>query len=234
MKNTRKIAVIIVAGGSGRRMGGPLPKQFMSIGGKPILMHTIERFAEVLPGARLVLVLARNRIQYWKELCQEYTFLIPHTVCPGGETRFDSVRQGLEEAGEAELIAVHDGVRPLVNSALIERAIADARTFGAVIPVVTPVDSLREIGEEGNRIVDRTRYRIVQTPQVFHAGVIRSAYSRPCSSDFTDDASVVEAAGEKIYLCEGDYSNIKITTPIDMITAEALLDVQAPPTPLDE
>lgn len=228
------IAVIIVAGGSGRRMGGSLPKQFMTIGGKPILMHTLQRFADVLPGARLVLVLPASRISYWQELCREYGFGVPHTVCPGGETRFDSVRLGLEQIGKARLVAVHDGVRPLVNGALIERAVADARVFGAVIPVVTPVESMRRIDLEGSHIVDRSQYRIVQTPQVFHAEVIRKAYGQPCRGEFTDDASVVEASGHPVYLCEGDYANLKITTPVDLVTAEALLAEEAVPKPVDE
>lgn len=226
---TQRVAVIIVAGGSGRRMGGNLPKQFMTIGGKPILMHTIQRFAEVLKNPRLVLVLPASRVEYWKELCKEYTFTLTHTICEGGETRFDSVKRGLEHIGDVTLVAVHDGVRPLVSGDLIQRAVADAKVFGAVVPVVTPIDSLRQIDDEGNHIVDRTRLRIVQTPQVFHAGVIGKAYALPCRNTFTDDASVVEASGHDIYLCEGDYANIKITTPIDIITAEALLTAQAEP-----
>ena len=227
---TQRVAVIIVAGGSGRRMGGKLPKQFMTIGGKPVLMHTIQRFAEVLNNPLLVLVLPSSRIEYWKELCQEYHFNIPHTLCEGGDTRFESVKRGLEHIGEASLVAIHDGVRPLVSGELIQRAIADAKVFGAVIPVVTPIDSLRQIDDEGNHIIDRTRLRIVQTPQVFHAKVIRKAYELPYSHEFTDDASVVEASGHDIFLCEGDYANIKITTPIDIITVEALLTAQVEPT----
>ncbi len=222
-----QVAVIIVAGGSGRRMGGKLPKQFMTIGGKPILMHTLQRFVDVLKNPQIILVLPTARIEYWKELCRTYGFNQPHIICEGGETRFDSVKRGLEHIGEASLVAIHDGVRPLVSGALIQRAIADAKVFGAVIPVVTPIDSLRQIDAEGNHIIDRTQLRIVQTPQVFHAKVIRKAYEQPYSSAFTDDASVVEASGHDICLCEGDYANLKITTPIDIITAEALLTAQA-------
>ncbi len=227
---SQQVAVIIVAGGSGRRMGGKLPKQFMTIGGKPILMHTIQRFAEVLKNPQIILVLPSSHIEYWKELCKEYGFNQPHTICEGGETRFDSVKQGLEHIGNASLVAIHDGVRPLVSSDLIQRSIADAKVFGAVIPVVTPIDSLRQIDEEGNHIIDRSKLRIVQTPQVFHAKVIRKAYEQPYSKTFTDDASVVEASGHDICLCEGDYANLKITTPIDIITAEALLTAQDEPT----
>ena len=170
-------------------------------------MHTIERFAEALPGCRIILVLPRSRTAYWQTLCEDYGFSVQHLVCEGGETRFDSVHNGLKLVGDADLVAIHDGVRPLVSAGLIRRAVADAEEFGAVVPVVTPTDSLREVGREGSCIVDRSRYRNVQTPQ------------------FTDDASVVEWAGGRVYLCEGEYSNIKITTPIDRITAEALLDL---------
>ena len=221
---TPRTAVIIVAGGSGLRMGGALPKQFLTIGGKPILMHTILRFTRTLEGCRVVLVLPRSHVEYWQSLCQDYGFTEPHAICVGGETRFESVRNGLECVGDAELVAVHDGVRPLVSGEVILRAVEDARVFGAVIPVVTPVDSLREIREDGSHVVDRSTYRIVQTPQVFKSKILRKAYEQPYQESFTDDASVVEASGSRVYLCEGAYSNIKITTPIDLITAEALLE----------
>lgn len=218
-----RTAVIIVAGGSGARMGARLPKQFLPVGGEPILMHTIRRFAETLGSGRLIVVLPESHIGYWEKLCREYGFDIPHTVCRGGETRFDSVRCGLGYIGSAEIVAVHDGVRLFVSPDVIRRAIQDAREYGAVIPVVTPVDSLRGIDAGGSHIVARDDYRIVQTPQVFRTKVIRKAYEQPYDPRFTDDASVVEAAGGRIYLCEGCYSNIKITTPVDMLTAEALL-----------
>ena len=213
MKNaTDSIAVIIVAGGSGARMGARLPKQFLPLDGRPVLMHTVQRFADALPQSRIVVV-----------LCRRHGFAVPHIVCTGGANRFESVSNGLRHAGEAELIAVHDGVRPLVSREIIERATEDARTYGAVIPVVRPIDSMRRIDRDGSRIVDRSLYRIVQTPQVFRADILRNAYARPFDERFTDDASVVEAAGQPVYLCEGSYENIKITTPVDMLTAEALL-----------
>ncbi len=161
-------AVIIVAGGSGVRMGAALPKQFLPLKGRPILMHTIERFAGALPGCRIILVLPRSRTAYWQTLCEDYGFSVQHLVCEGGETRFDSVHNGLKLVGDADLVAIHDGVRPLVSAGLIRRAVADAEEFGAVVPVVTPTDSLREVGREGSCIVDRSRYRIVQTPPVVH------------------------------------------------------------------
>ena len=217
------IAVIIVAGGSGSRMQARQPKQFLPIGGRPILMHTVERFAEALEGCRIVVVLPKTHITHWQSLCKEYGFDRTHTLCEGGQTRFESVRRGLAHIGDAELVAVHDGVRPLVSGDMIRRTVEDARTFGAAIPVVPPVDSLRELDGTASRIVDRSRFRIVQTPQTFRASVIREAYERPYDERFTDDASVVEACGHEIHLCEGAYSNIKITTPVDMAIAEALL-----------
>ena len=217
------VAVIIVAGGSGSRMLARQPKQFLPIGGRPILMHTVERFAEALDGCRIVVVLPQSHIAYWRELCREYGFDRPHEICEGGQNRFESVRRGLAHIGDAEIVAVHDGVRPLVSRDIILRTVEDARRFGAVIPVVPPVDSLREIDDTSSRIVDRSRFRIVQTPQTFRAAVIREAYEHPYDERFTDDASVVEACGHEIHLCEGAYSNIKITTPADMVTAEALL-----------
>ena len=210
MKNaTDSIAVIIVAGGSGARMGARLPKQFLPLDGRPVLMHTVQRFADALPQSRIVVVLPSSHIEYWDKLCRRHGFAVPHIVCTGGANRFESVSNGLRHAGEAELIAVHDGVRPLVSREINERATEDAR--------------MRRIDRDGSRIVDRSLYRIVQTPQVFRADILRNAYARPFDERFTDDASVVEAAGQPVYLCEGSYENIKITTPVDMLTAEALL-----------
>ena len=166
MKNaTDSIAVIIVAGGSGARMGARLPKQFLPLDGRPVLMHTVQRFADALPQSRIVVVLPSSHIEYWDKLCRRHGFAVPHIVCTGGANRFESVSNGLRHAGEAELIAVHDGVRPLVSREIIERATEDARTYGAVIPVVRPIDSMRRIDRDGSRIVDRRLYRIVQTPK---------------------------------------------------------------------
>ena len=218
-------AVIIVAGGSGVRMGAALPKQFLPLKGRPILMHTIERFAEALPGCRIILVLPRSRTAYWQTLCEDHGFSVQHLVCEGGETRFDSVHNGLKLVGDADLVAIHDGVRPLVSAGLIRRAVADAEEFGAVVPVVTPTDSLREVGREGSCIVDRSRYRIVQTPQVFDAGLLKAALQSVLTEHaaLTDDCSAVERLGKAVYLTDGDEENIKITTPLDLIVAEAIL-----------
>ena len=218
-------AVIIVAGGSGVRMGAALPKQFLPLKGRPILMHTIERFAGALPGCRIILVLPRSRTAYWQTLCEDHGFSVQHLVCEGGETRFDSVHNGLKLVGDADLVAIHDGVRPLVSAGLIRRAVADAEEFGAVVPVVTPTDSLREVGREGSCIVDRSRYRIVQTPQVFDAGLLKAALQSALTEHaaLTDDCSAVERLGKEVYLTDGDEENIKITTPLDLIVAETIL-----------
>lgn len=225
MKNaTDSIAVIIVAGGSGARMGARLPKQFLPLDGRPVLMHTVQRFADALPQSRIVVVLPSSHIEYWNKLCRRHGFAVPHIVCTGGANRFESVSNGLRHAGEAELIAVHDGVRPLVSREIIERATEDARTYGAGHSGRQTIDSMPAY--RPRRQPDRrpgALYRIVQTPQVFRADILRNAYARPFDERFTDDASVVEAAGQPVYLCEGSYENIKITTPVDMLTAEALL-----------
>lgn len=204
-------------------MQSDLPKQFMNLSGRPILMHTIERFSLTIPQCSIVVVLPSDYVHFWEELCAKHTFTVEHRVCTGGENRFESVRNGLQWIGDASLVAIHDGVRPLVSRELIERTIADAQALGAVIPVVTPVDSMREVDDHGNHIVNRTHYRIVQTPQVFRADILRVAYARPYDPIYTDDASVVESAGGKIYLCEGSCNNLKITTPVDLLTAESLL-----------
>ena len=191
-------------------------------------MHTIERFATALPGCRIVVVLPHDRHTFWQSLCVEHGFALPHRVCDGGATRFESVRNGLAEIGDAEVIAVHDGVRPLVTSELIRRVVEAAEQSGAAIPVVLPNDSLREIELEGeSRIVDRSRYRMVQTPQVFLRSVLLEAYRQPYNNALTDDASVVEYVGGTITLCEGDYANLKTTTPTDCLIAEVLMKRQS-------
>ena len=212
-------AVIIVAGGSGRRMGASLPKQFLFLGNEPVLVRTVRAFAEALPGAELVVVLPEAHIAYWRDLAARFD--VPrHTAVAGGSERFDSVRQGLEAVSdEAELIAVHDGVRPLASRELILRTFAAARKEGAV----APADSVRTVDGDASHPLDRSRLRLVQTPQVFRADLLRRAYAADFSPAFTDDASVVEAAGHAVALCEGDRRNLKITAPEDLLCAEALL-----------
>ncbi|WP_293711632.1 2-C-methyl-D-erythritol 4-phosphate cytidylyltransferase [uncultured Parabacteroides sp.] len=225
--------VLIVAGGKGLRMGGDLPKQFIPLEGKPVLMHTLEAFHRWDASAELVLVLPEDHQPYWNMLCREIGCKVPHRIANGGETRFHSVRNGLEflseeienasERNEKALIAVHDGVRPFVSSEVIETCFNEAEKNGAVIPVMPMIDSLRETDEKGSHPVDRSRYFAVQTPQVFCADLLLKAYEQDFTSLFTDDASVVEAMGEAIHMVTGNRENIKITTPFDLLIAEALI-----------
>lgn len=220
------IGVIIVAGGSGRRMGSALPKQFLMLHNRPVLAHTIDRMHEALPAARIVVVLPEEHIPLWRNLAARFD-IARHEVTAGGSERFHSVANGLAALGDGvRLIAVHDGVRPLASKKLILRALLEAKKSGAAIPVVAPADSYRIIDGETSHPIDRSRLRIVQTPQVFDAALLREAYRQPFSAAFTDDASVVEAAGHAVTLCEGERENIKITTPSDLDMAEAILNAR--------
>ena len=215
-----RVGVIIVAGGSGKRMGGSLPKQFSLVGGEPILARTINAFRKALPASRIVVVLPAEYIEFWKNFSARFE-VAKHSIVEGGEERFYSVRNGIEALSDAvDLIAVQDGVRPFASKELILRAVACAAEHGSAIPVVKAVDSYRVVEGEGSKIIDRTPLRIVQTPQIFAAPILRAAYDTEFRSEFTDDASVVEYSGEKVALCEGEYNNFKITTPDDMIIAE--------------
>lgn len=218
--------VIIVAGGSGRRMGATLPKQFMMLGNEPILSHSINRIHEALPAAEIVVVLPEEHIALWRNIAARFD-VAHHKITAGGTERFYSVKNGLKElSDDVKIIAVHDAVRPLASKKLIIKLILEAEKSVAVIPVVAPVDSFRKIEGDNSKIIDRSALRIVQTPQVFDATILRRAYEQDFSSTFTDDASVVEAIGEKITLCEGERGNIKITTPEDMVIATALLEAE--------
>ncbi|MBR2013991.1 MAG: 2-C-methyl-D-erythritol 4-phosphate cytidylyltransferase [Alistipes sp.] len=218
-----KRGVIIVAGGVGQRMGATMPKQFMMLGQEPILARTINLFSEALPKAELVVVLPEEHIALWRNLAARFD-VAPHKIAPGGKERFDSVKSGLAAlSDEVKTIAVHDAVRPLATKKLIIRLALAAEEAEAVIPVVAPHDSIRQVEGESSHIVDRSLLRMVQTPQFFQAEVLRKAYSQTYSPLFTDDASVVEAAGHKITLAEGEEQNIKITTPIDLTIAEAII-----------
>jgi len=224
--------VIIVAGGRGLRMGADLPKQFIPVEGKPVLMYTLEAFSEWDSSAVLVLVLPEDHQEYWRMLCKEIGCKVSHHIVNGGETRFHSVRNGLEflseELGvspdrkEKALIAIHDGVRPFVAEEVIENCFVNAEQEGNAIPVIPVVDSLRELTDEGNHPVNRADYFAVQTPQVFHSDILLRAYTQPYSKEFTDDASVVEAMGETISMVPGNRENIKITTPFDLLIAKSL------------
>lgn len=218
--------VIIVAGGSGRRMGGSLPKQFMMLGNEPILARSINRIHEALPAAEIVVVLPKDHIELWKNIAARFE-VAEHKIACGGEERFHSVLNGLQAMSEeVEYIGIHDAVRPLVSKRLIIKLMLEAEKNAAVIPVVAPPDSYRKVEGELSHIIDRSTLRIVQTPQVFQASVLRKAYEQEFSPSFTDDASVVEMAGHKITLVEGERENIKITTPVDMTIAEAIITMQ--------
>ena len=217
---------IIVAGGSGSRMQQELPKQFIKVAGKPILMLTIEQFYSYNPSIRLIVVLPKEQLDTWRSLCKEHNFTVFHMTVPGGATRFESVKNGLGAVMGDGLIAVHDGVRPFIQPETIKAAFVAAENYGSGVVAVSSKDSIRELTAEGSIAVPRTNYKLVQTPQVFQASILKKAYEQPEQVYFTDDASVVESIGEKITLVEGSYRNIKITTPEDLILAEAFAKEQ--------
>lgn len=218
---------IIVAGGKGLRMGGDIPKQFIPVNGMPVLMHTIRRFREFDPQMHIVLVLPKDHQDYWRQLCDEYRFTDRHDIADGGSTRFHSSQNGimaLAEAPDTDIVAIHDGVRPLVSVETIDRCFTVAAESGAAIPVLPVIDTLRYVGhadengvttEQGHNVL-RSDYRVVQTPQTFRLALLRRAFTQPFSERFTDDASVVEALGEKVTMVDGNRENIKITTPYDL------------------
>lgn len=221
--------VIIVAGGKGLRMGTDIPKQFLPIGGKPVLMRTLERFREYAADLQIILVLPKAQQDYWKQLCKEYDFRIEYQLTDGGETRFHSVQNGLALVpDDAEgVVGVHDGVRPFPSVEVIRNCYETARKKKAVIPVIPIVETVRHLVSESNTqrsiTVPRGDYRLVQTPQTFDIQLLKAANRQPYNDGFTDDASVVEAYGFDITLVEGNRENIKITTPFDMTIAEVLL-----------
>lgn len=216
--------VIIVAGGKGLRMGNDLPKQFIPIGGKPVLMRTIEAFYRFDRDINIILVLPVSHQDYWKNLCKEYNFTIEHAIANGGETRFHSVKNGLALVTNG-LVGVQDGVRPFGSVEMIKRCFdAAEEEYPAVIPVIDSTDSLREVvDEDKSRIVDRSKIRLVQTPQVFDVNVLKKAYQTDFKETFTDDASVVEAMGVHVHLVKGEVTNIKITTPLDLKIGELII-----------
>lgn len=224
--------VIIVAGGKGLRMGSDIPKQFLPIGGKPVLMRTLERFREYSPTLQIILVLPKAQQAYWKELCQKHNFTVAYQLADGGETRFHSVQHGLAliQDDAQGVVGVHDGVRPFPSIDVIRNCYETARTAKAVIPVIPVVETLRHIslpsqagGVEGGATVPRSEYRLVQTPQCFDIQLLKAANRQPYNDGFTDDASVVEALGHDVTLVEGNRENIKITTPYDLKIAEVLI-----------
>lgn len=215
--------VIIVAGGKGLRMGSELPKQFIPIGGKPVLMRTIDAFYAFDKDINIVLVLPVSHQDYWRELCAEYKFTIPHLMANGGDTRFHSVKNGLSLL-EGGIVGVQDGVRPFGSQEMIKRCFDAADFYQAVIPVINSTDSLREVlDDKHSKIIDRSRIRLVQTPQVFYTDLLKKAYDTDYNVSFTDDASVVEAMGVNVHLVEGEVTNIKITTPLDLKIGELIV-----------
>ena len=229
--------VIIVAGGKGLRMGSDIPKQFLPIGGKPVLMRTLERFRKYSADLQIILVLPEAQQAYWHQLCEEYHFDVTYTLANGGQTRFHSVQNGLAKVpDDAEgVVGVHDGVRPFPAVEVIRNCYETARTAKAVIPVIPVVETVRELTGTGTMssaqdfgvtvssvTVPRDKYRLVQTPQTFDIQLLKAANRQPYNDGFTDDASVVESYGHAITLVEGNRENIKITTPYDIIVAEAL------------
>lgn len=228
--------VIIVAGGKGLRMGADIPKQFLPIGGRPVLMRTIERFRAYSSSLRIILVLPQAQQDYWHQLCRQYQFDVDYQLTNGGETRFHSVQNGLALIPDDAdgVVGVHDGVRPFPAIEVIRRCYETVRTAKAVIPVIPVVESVRrllhdELSSKGEPVtevsvsVDRSDYRLVQTPQVFDIQLLKAANCQPYRDTFTDDASVVESYGQAITLVEGNRENIKITTPFDLQIAEALI-----------
>ena len=216
--------VIIVAGGKGLRMGSDIPKQFLPIGGKPVLMRTLERFREYSKDLKIILVLPEAQQDYWQELCKKYNFEVEYQLANGGQTRFHSVQNGLALVpDDAEgVVGVHDGVRPFPAVEVIRNCYEAARTAKAVIPVIPVVETVRHLEGEGSVTVPRGDYRLVQTPQTFDIQLLKAANRQPYNDGFTDDASVVESYGHAITLVEGNRENIKITTPYDIVVAEAL------------
>lgn len=216
--------VVVVAGGKGLRMGGSIPKQFVPVNGRPVLMRTLEAFRRACPDMELIVVLPADQQAYWQQLCADYGFTLPHRIATGGETRFHSVRNGLALIpGEEGVVGVHDGVRPFVSAAVIGRCYAEAEAGKAVVPVLPVVETVRRLSTDGaSETVPRDSYRLVQTPQVFPVALLKRAYRQPFTPLFTDDASVVEALGEQVMLVEGNRENIKLTTPFDLQVAEVL------------
>ena len=216
--------VIIVAGGSGKRMGGEMPKQFLLVAGKPILMHTVEAFARVSQDFKYILVLPEAHFSTWNELVEQYSLNVPVKLVAGGAERFFSVKNALAEVPTGALVAVHDGVRPFASIETIEEAFKVAEEKGVAVPVIDEVDSLRRVADGDSQAVNRAEYKRVQTPQVFQSTILKSAYNQEFSSIFTDDASVVESIGHTITLTTGNVENIKITTPHELLLAEALIN----------
>lgn len=218
-----KEIVIITAGGKGLRMGSETPKQFIELNGLPVILHTINAFAKYSRNIQIVLILPEDHMDEWQQLTEKYSIDIDYRICAGGETRFDSVKNGLQMLDDEGLVAIHDAVRPLASVSLISACYLLAAEKGNAIPVIPLQDSIREVHGDESRPIDREKFRSVQTPQVFELGLIKKAYQQAFRTSFTDDATVAEAFGAKINTLEGEKKNIKITTPEDLAFAEAQL-----------
>jgi 2-C-methyl-D-erythritol 4-phosphate cytidylyltransferase len=217
---------LIVAGGKGTRMKASLPKQFLEIKGRPVLMHTIDAFYRYSGTMRVILVLPEEDRPTWEALCQQHAFTRPLQIVAGGASRFQSVQNGLRHIQGAGLVAIHDGVRPLISEDIIAASFRLAAVHGSAVAAVRLKDSIRVTDQHHTRAVDRALYRLIQTPQTFRIDLIQQAYALPEDATLTDDASVAERAGHTISLFEGSYDNLKITTPEDLIVAEALLNAR--------
>jgi 2-C-methyl-D-erythritol 4-phosphate cytidylyltransferase len=215
---------IIVAGGAGTRMGTDIPKQFLEIKGKPVLMHSMNRFFVFDENIKLIIVLPEHQIEYWNKLCVAHDYKVPHQIVIGGSERFYSVKNGLVLVPENALVAIHDAVRPLVSTNTIKTAFEAAAEKGSGIPAIALNDSIRQFEGENNFAVNRNNFKIIQTPQCFLSASILEAFKQEYKAEFTDDATVLESNGTMIYLTQGNVENIKITTPRDLVLAEALID----------
>ncbi|WP_199119313.1 2-C-methyl-D-erythritol 4-phosphate cytidylyltransferase [Pedobacter sp. ASV28] len=218
-----KFYAIIVAGGSGKRMQASVSKQFLLLNGVPLMMHTLKAFHQSEIQPEIILVLNKESISYWNELCVKYSFTIPHFVVEGGRERFHSVRNGLLAIKEDGIIAIHDAVRPLIATHLINKCFKEASEKGNAVPCIKPSDTVRKFNDHTSKIINRDKLVLIQTPQTFSAEQLREAYRQNYSKKFTDDASVVEAAGFSINLIEGNRYNLKVTYPEDLELASYLL-----------
>lgn len=215
--------IIIVAGGSGIRMGSTTPKQFLELHGLPILMHTIKKFQQTIPEGEIILALPEKEQSTWQSLCEKHQFDVQHNVVNGGENRFYSVQNALQKVSKKSIVSIHDGVRPLVSENVIQECMQSAEKFGAAIPSLPIQDSIRKILFNESQSVDRSQFVLIQTPQCFQSEIILKAYQEKYHKSFTDDASVVEQFGHNIFLVKGNKENIKITTAEDLKIAEVLL-----------
>lgn len=218
-----KKIVLIVAGGSGKRMNTAVYKQFLLLRGLPVLMHTIDVFYKYDQQISIIVILPEEERLSWENLCHEYAFKIPHEVKSGGETRFHSVQKNVTDIPDHCLVAVHDGVRPLVSQMTIDRCFQAALKFGNAVPATEIPETLRRITGKGTKQVNRSQYRLIQTPQVFESSILKEAYLQPYDRRFTDDAGVVESLGYTIHLVEGNPENIKITYPQDLALASSII-----------